>query len=786
MAKGVVRLLFSLVGEDKLSGAIEKSRASLEEFAGTTEKQGKKTGSAFATLEGTISGMPGKLTDLNAGFEMFGGLIDQISQGIDELAEAEKRVNARRLFEMMQGDTESAAESMEELEKASAAALKTDELIKFSNAMRLAGQEQKTTAEVLAIASTISQQTGEGTLQIAEQLKDTLITGSETGMELLGVTIDLQKGIEEQAAAMGKTKEEMNTAEKAEIRLAVASEALKDRMAVLGIDTGKLGLRFQTFKKDIEDTKEAMAEMAAEALGETQREAEVKQLHSAIQDLGKEYTDQLNKGHSNKFVSAVVAATGLQKDLIKGQVFELEKMGVVTGSKLKVFANNLVKVQDEAAKAERETRKKAVEEREQLEKDADLQRRNAIATETENLMRLEAEKTEATRVANDALIADLDRGIAQAGVRMRVAQQEITALQGKAELARMEAEEDRTLLDEFIAEAEDLAKQAEDRSKANKTRAKKRRAERDQEERADAEARKQSFEIIKNENIKKLIEEGDFLTARNQAHILADNDLSRSDREMAEISEAQRELFDLQRLQKQQEINTEFDQLEKDHLAEQERIKDENRAKKEEREQQHLDKMSEMRELALEDERKRAERLSQFSSAISQDLRRYDEETAIIMQGHSDIQSALAQNAGNVGKQAAASIQAGGKMTESLIKDTKSAALTRAAFETAAGFASIAGGDVVGGGLHFTAAALFGAMAGGSGKSKGGRKAATNTSLTRGGGGSGPTGFGSSGGANQVTVNVAGFLTGTAKDLGVQVANTVDGVESTGLSTASV
>ena len=42
MAKGQVRLLFSLVGQDKLSSAIEKSRNSVDRFADTSTKAGKR------------------------------------------------------------------------------------------------------------------------------------------------------------------------------------------------------------------------------------------------------------------------------------------------------------------------------------------------------------------------------------------------------------------------------------------------------------------------------------------------------------------------------------------------------------------------------------------------------------------------------------------------------------------------------------------------------------------------------------------------------------------------
>jgi hypothetical protein len=124
-------------------------------------------------------------------------------------------------------------------------------------------------------------------------------------------------------------------------------------------------------------------------------------------------------------------------------------------------------------------------------------------------------------------------------------------------------------------------------------------------------------------------------------------------------------------------------------------------------------------------------------------------------------------------------------MTESLIKNDRAAAATRAAFETAAGFASIAAGDVIGSTMHFTAAGLFAALAGGAGGKKAGARRGGTTQISRGGGGS-VVGMGDVSTGNQVVVNVAGFVTGTTKDLGVQVANTMNDVQSTGLSTATV
>ena len=206
MAKGQVRLLFSLVGQDKLSSAIEKSRNSVDRFADTSAKAGKKSGGAFGKLTGTISGIPGRLSDLNAGFQLVGQAINMASQAIDELAEAEKRVNASRIFQQTQAGTKDAEAAMDELAKATRGALNQEQLIAFSNSMRFAGQDLDTITKTLETAFLVSQGTGREMLQVAETLRDSLITGAGTGFEFLGITRDLNKEIEAQADRDWETK----------------------------------------------------------------------------------------------------------------------------------------------------------------------------------------------------------------------------------------------------------------------------------------------------------------------------------------------------------------------------------------------------------------------------------------------------------------------------------------------------------------------------------------------------------------------------------------------------
>ena len=47
-------------------------------------------------------------------------------------------------------------------------------------------------------------------------------------------------------------------------------------------------------------------------------------------------------------------------------------------------------------------------------------------------------------------------------------------------------------------------------------------------------------------------------------------------------------------------------------------------------------------------------------------------------------------------------------------------------------------------------------------------------------------GFGGPQTGSNVTVNVAGFVSGSSKDLGVELGNTIQGVQDTGLSTETV
>ena len=785
MAQGQVRLLFSLVGQDKLSSAIEKSRKSLDGLADASDKAGSQAGQAFGSLVGTITGLPGKLSDLNAGFELVGKAVDFVSQGVEQLAEAEKDLNARRIFEQTQQGTQGATEAMEGLEEATRGAMNQKEIVNFSNSMRFAGLELDTISQTLNTAFTVSEATGREVVEVAETLRDSLITGSGTGFEMLGITLDLNKALEEEAQKIGKTINEMDTSEKAQKRLAVMSEVLEDRLVELGVDVGSLSTQFRDFKTDIDDAKDSAAQFAAEELGQTRREQEIEQVRASVRGLFDDFESRLNKNDTAAFIQKVAEVTGFSKELIEENTEALIKQGTVTETKLDLMAKRMIKRDEITTKSQQQARKRSNEQARKIEKADERARLVSVENLTAEMANLEKDKTTAIYTNNIQQITKLDEKIEDIGIQMAAARGEITIVEMEAQLSRVRATRNRDEANkarqQTLKELDQEAKALDERKKRFKVAA----AARAAEQKRNEQALKQAFGIRDQMRIDDLKKQLRFYSAEALAREKATREILGTEKEQEKRSTEEKILVNQQLTQALLAIDQEYEAARIASVEEgRERIKAEKQQARDD-EKKHLEQVEEFRRNHREQDIRQAEEFTSRAEALSGDLRRYDEDTATVMQGQADITNAIAQNAGNAAKQTAAAIAAGGRTTEALIKNDKIAAGTRAAFETAAGFASIAAGDVIGGTMHFTAAGLFAALAGGVGGKKGSERKGGSQRITRGGGGS-AAGFGDGGTGNQVVVNVAGFVTGTTKEMGVQVANSINDVQSTGLSTGTV
>jgi len=785
MAQGQVRLLFSLVGQDKLSSAIEKSRASLDKFADASEDAGEASAGAFAKLTGTISGIPGKLSDLNAGFDLVGKGIQLVSEAVDELAEAEKRVNARRIFEQTTEGGKSAEAAMDSLAKATRGALSQEELIKFSNSMKFAGQDLGTISKTLETAFIVSQGTGREMVEVAETLRDSLITGAGTGFEFLGITKDLNVEIEAQAQAMGKNLDTMDTAQKSQFRLGVISSTLKDRLIELNVDVSDLSTTFQGFRTDIENARKEAADFAAENLGGTQKEKELAGIRQEIGGLFRTFETELNKNHADRFIDSLSRVTGVSRDVVRDQTEEMLKAGVVNERRVQTLTENLLKIREDGLDREFEAKREALKKTRQAEQEADRQRAFDIMSATSEIGRLEEEKNKAISVNNQALVSEIDGQIDRVSSKLSFLRGEIDAASFAADNRRKDALAAQKEAQDFQKSALEEIKQYEDRKKRAAEAAKVARAE----AKAQAEETRKNLDEVQSLRTERRIEDLKEQKKFNEAEKLEEEKARREILGSDAVFESLR--LD-QRVLAEEKLNAElirirdtYQQASDAWKMEQETKRNEEQQRALDQEKAHLDAIAEFRRKHREQDLRQAEEFAAYASSLSGDLRRYDEDTATVIQGQAEITQALAQNAGNAAKQASAGIAAGGRMTESLIKNDRAAAATRAAFETAAGFASIAAGDVIGSTMHFTAAGLFAALAGGAGGKKAGARRGGTTQISRGGGGS-VVGMGDVSTGNQVVVNVAGFVTGTTKDLGVQVANTMNDVQSTGLSTATV
>jgi len=577
----------------------------------------------------------------------------------------------------------------------------------------------------------------------------------------------------------------MDTAQKSQFRLGVISSTLKDRLIELNVDVSDLSTTFQGFRTDIENARKEAADFAAENLGGTQKEKELAGIRQEIGGLFRTFETELNKNHADRFIDSLSRVTGVSRDVVRDQTEEMLKAGVVNERRVQTLTENLLKIREDGLDREFEAKREALKKTRQAEQEADRQRAFDIMSATSEIGRLEEEKNKAISVNNQALVSEIDGQIDRVSSKLSFLRGEIDAASFAADNRRKDALAAQKEAQDFQKSALEEIKQYEDRKKRAAEAAKVARAE----AKAQAEETRKNLDEVQSLRTERRIEDLKEQKKFNEAEKLEEEKARREILGSDAVFESLR--LD-QRVLAEEKLNAElirirdtYQQASDAWKMEQETKRNEEQQRALDQEKAHLDAIAEFRRKHREQDLRQAEEFAAYASSLSGDLRRYDEDTATVIQGQAEITQALAQNAGNAAKQASAGIAAGGRMTESLIKNDRAAAATRAAFETAAGFASIAAGDVIGSTMHFTAAGLFAALAGGAGGKKAGARRGGTTQISRGGGGS-VVGMGDVSTGNQVVVNVAGFVTGTTKDLGVQVANTMNDVQSTGLSTATV
>ena len=789
MARGDVRILFSLIGEDKLSGAIEKSQKQLDKFGKEAEDATQTGSEGFRGFIAQVKGLPGELADVNAGVELFQKALSAAKAGIDAMAMGEVAANVSSIFDQIQGGAESSEEAFQNLEKASGGVLSGRELEQFSNSMSLAGQSLETTTSVLDIASNVAKATGEDIMVVADQLKDSLVTGAATGFELLGVTLDVNKSLEAQAEALGLTVAEMSTASKATARLSIIQEELGHRFALLGVDTQNLKTDFQSLKKTIESAGEDVARFSLETMRAFQQDRNVKKVAEEIEKVGEAMDeaghDADEMGHV--FKKALSGSLGIPESEVDDAVKMVKKFNLLFHDADEELARLLGRTMADnekqrirsakggAQKIER-IRAAAAAEHLRIEKELDAEKR-ALEVQFAGFT---SATTQATLDTHTAAVAELATVY---GLHMGL-------------IDKTQAEHETTLSD-VAAESSRIDRKAGDDKKkkdlADKRRAK-RKAGKDKEAAEDLKKQEKhnalvarGFAALSEMQIRDLEEREKFKEAFDVKLLRAEVEIKGKEKDFSEKSNREKLVlmreFHLKKLGLTEEFAKEENEREK---ADQE-VKAANAAFNDELKAESIKLAKETRQKAREEEIRELEDFSSRIGQLSGEVNRYNEESAILLGGTAEIFGEVAKNQGNAAKQASGAISASGRTFEALIKDQRRAAATRAIFETASGFASMAGGDVVGATAHFTAAGIFGTIAatgGGSKKGGGGRKA--TSSLRGGGGGGGGQGFGSGGTGSNVVVNVAGFVTGTTKDLGVAVAGQIEGVNSTGLSTAEV
>lgn len=701
MARGQVSLNIAMIGKDRFSGMVRTANDSVKDLGRSGEQAGRRGASATQRWQSTVTALSTAFLAAQKAAQM---LSRMGSAAFDTLAAGEEARNIDRIFRATQ---DGADQALAALRRAGDARFDDTALQAMANKWRLLGVNADKAAEIIKLGT----QTARATMVDAESATKSFFvavaTGRETSLQRLGILADLRGAVEDYAAAHGRAVDQLTEFEKQQARIATLTQQVGQTFDDLPMDqltnkTDRLTVRWDNF---VSNMHVATLELA-EGLRDTQ--------------------DQIEAG-----THAWQRAEPELRHYARALFF---------GGNATVLAAAEERRAQEARDALTESTRSARDELARMA--AEQMRMGASADDVAD--RIEASAGAFVRMSGelDPLIAAIrlggdgmaafGRGV-EAAV-LQAAQADWAALQDQARstattFAELAVSVGRSLGDVATQAADvvttgvggELDRLAEERRKAAEQA-----AEAAEQQRKAAIGRQLELELARIEELKLIYaEEGPVRQAAldlqaEQARIRAETARGTTSVELAAIQER----IAARRFE----------------LAEQ-------RAVDEER----LEQERELQERRLEQERRGRE----AAAALQRDLAKSAREAkrqmdaaagsitrvagALTQVDSSGVAGSFAASAGYVAKNfediraAAPSAIAGlGQVASGFISNKVAQAAIAAAFETAAGFASLAMLDPVGAALHFTAAGLYATIGGIQAASGGGGSAAGASPSTAG------------------------------------------------------
>jgi hypothetical protein len=802
MASGNVQLNIAFNGEDKLAAVITKSNRAMTRFRKNSDRTAKQTTKGFARIQGTISGIGTKFTEMNSAIMLARQAFGALQSAADAAISGEVANNAEKVFSQIAGGAGQAQKVMERFRKVTRGLLDDTTIQQFAGSLRVAGVEFDQISRILDVSSRVALATGQDLEAVAQKIKEAMLAGEQGAFDRLGVVVKVNEELQKQAKAEGRLVEEMTKHEQVSARLDILQQALGDTMSAAGIKTEELATSLRSSKTAFENFISSVQQSLANATTESAFD----QLRDKVEaGFDRTFEELERKGFGGEHFLHPMMAETLSKelnvsiDLIKKAQQEARKefggggpFGIFGVSKSDQFISALTSTIQDADRVAAKGR----QEEAQARVDAQKQALEDKQKESKRLVDLEKEK--------QIQIAEL--AINGSNMARAMAKAELVEIQIAIGLVNGTIDEAAANMKRRMSEINiDKAIQAEEQEDERK---KERRRERAKQRKADLERQAEEKQKAANRELRVLtqttqlertleIEAARSAEDIEAAHLLELRDVREKAAEERKLN-AKATSAEILFMQKQAEA--EEVRLIRAQTEEIEQIRDAARLKKEENDRKAADKAKQLLEEEREEFQKHMAELGEATERVMGPL----DQLVNHEKGASDGMKAFGASA--AGTSAAVNvfanetdasksatdrfvqglspaISASGTAASAFVKDTKRKALIQGSFETASSIAAFATGNLIGGAGHAAAAAAFFALAGKSGGGGGAAPAGNAGTLAAGGAKSNLSAAGKGG---AVVVNVQGFALGSAKEMGARMAQTIDQARETGLDSAEV
>ena len=263
--RGNVSLVLAMQGQESVSKSLKSAQAGLDKTTGFMEKLAQIGGNSIAKFKAELTGLPGKITDINSAFELAQKGVDKVRDAFNGLQDAERDMRALTAF------TDGFGVSMSELDRIAEQTgyqLSNLELAKMANKGKQFGLSLDDINVAMRVASTRAAEGTESFETLYDAIVETAagtVASADTFNEKFGSVLDLKGAMDDYAATLGKTAAELTLAEQ---RAAATAATFKDVRE--NLDPGEIEAQAQGWNRlgrYIDNTTDSVVNFAAEVSG---------------------------------------------------------------------------------------------------------------------------------------------------------------------------------------------------------------------------------------------------------------------------------------------------------------------------------------------------------------------------------------------------------------------------------------------------------------------------------------------------------------------------------------